>query len=131
MKIRDRDLGGRNQVVIAIRQLEEILLELRQLSRAAERVGVDDEWRDHLDVLLLLVNIEHEVDERAIQLRPGTGEDVESGAGDLRGAVEVEDAQRFPEVPVFLRREGERRLLPPGALDAVVRFVGTNGKRWA
>ena len=113
MHVRHRNLGGGDEVVIAIGELEEVFLELRQLPRAEERVGVDDERRDDFDVAMPLMHVEHEVDERAIQLRAGAGEDRESRAGDLRGALEVEDAQPFADVPMGFRREGKRRLLAP------------------
>ena len=84
-------------------ELEEVFLELRQLSRAAQRVGVDDERRQDLGVALPLVDVEHEVHQRAAELRRGAVENRETRAGDLRGAIEVDDAELLAEVRVLLR----------------------------
>ena len=55
------------------------------------------------------MQLQHEVDERARQPRAGAHQHGEARAGDLRAALEVDDAERGTEVPVRLRREGERR----------------------
>src|SRR5205823_2446493 len=36
IEIRDRHLGGRDEVVVAVGELEEVLLEFREVSRAAQ-----------------------------------------------------------------------------------------------
>jgi hypothetical protein len=53
------------------------------------------------------VDVEHEVHQRAAQLRSGAVQDRETRAGDLRGAVEVDDAQLLAEVGMLLRLEVE------------------------
>ena len=123
MQVRDRDLGGRDQVV-ARGRLEEVGLELRQLAGAEERVGVDEERRQDFGVALLLdVDVEDELDEGARQPRGGSAQHREPRAGDLRAALEVEDSEGRPEVPVRLRREVELPRRSPGALDAIRRLV--------
>jgi hypothetical protein len=46
------------------------------------------------------VQRQHEVDQRARQLRAGADQDREARGGDLRAALEVDDAERRAEVPV-------------------------------
>ena len=76
VQVRDRDLGGRNQVQrarvvrIAALGLEQIFFELRQLARAAQRFGFDQVRRIHLGVAVLArVQIEHERRERSLEAR--------------------------------------------------------------
>ena len=59
--------------------------------------------------MLARVQIEHEIDERAREPRTGAEQQREARAGDLRRALEVEDAECRPEVPVCSRGEVERR----------------------
>ena len=65
VQVRQRHFGGRNEEQIPVAgDLEQVLLELRQLTRAFERGTVDEERRLHLAVSVLArVQIEHEVDE--------------------------------------------------------------------
>ena len=61
--------------------------------------------------MLARVQIEHEVDQRARQPRAGAAQHREAGAGNLRGALEIENAERGAEIPVRLRLEVERARL--------------------
>ena len=58
--------------------------------------------------VLARVQVEHEVDQRAREPRAGAAQHREPRAGDLRAALEVDDAERRPEIPVRLRLEVER-----------------------
>src|SRR5207248_11353831 len=49
----------------------------------------------------------HEVDQRALEPCSGAAEDREARARDARAALEIDDPQRRPEIPVRLRREVE------------------------
>src|SRR5439155_7134079 len=73
--------------------------------------------------------------QRALQAGPRADVESEAGAGDLRGPLEVEDAETRADLPVRQWLEIERRGLPPAAhldvvvaapslRDAVVRDVG-------
>jgi hypothetical protein len=75
------------------------------------------------------VQVEHEVDERARQPRALAHQHGEPRAGDLRAALEVEDAQLGPEVPVRLRLEVERGGIAHAPHFAVV--VGAPADRHA
>ena len=90
--------------------------------------------------MLAGVHVEHEIDERALQLRAQVPVESETGARDFGGALEIQDAELRPEVPVRLGLEIERRGLAPAAnLDIIglalpdrnglVRNVGDAGQQ--
>src|SRR5262249_48858229 len=58
--------------------------------------------------VLARVEIEHEIDEGAREARTRAGQDREARRRHLDRALEVEDAERWAEVPVRLWREVER-----------------------
>ena len=62
-------------------------------------------------------------DQRAREARGRALEHREARARELGAALEVEDAEGRPEIPVRLRREAEVARRAPRALDAVGRFV--------
>ena len=115
-------VGMRIQIPVA-GDLEQVLLELRQVAGADERRRSDEKRRLHLGVAVLArVQVEHERDERARQPRAGAEQHREARAGHPRRPLEVEDAERGPEVPVRLRLEVERpRLASTAHLDVVGR----------
>ena len=71
MQVGERHFRGRDQVEVPVAgDLEQILLELRQVAGAAQRVGVDEERRLDFGVAVLArVQLEHEVDQRAREPR--------------------------------------------------------------
>ncbi len=124
MQVRERHLRGRHQIEIPLpRDLEEIGLELRQIPGAGQRRGVDHERRLDLAVAVLArVQVEHEVDQGAREPRAGAAQHRESRGRDFRGPLEVENAERFAQIPVRQRLEVERaRLTVPANLDVVGR----------
>src|SRR5262245_20068805 len=134
MQIRERNLGGRYEVIVALEsQLEQIGLEFRELSSAEERIRIDDDRRQHLQVAVFLrVEVEHEVDQRAFELRAKSAEDGEARARHLRRALLVEDAQSGAEVDVVLRLEAfgvEIARSSPAADFPVGRLVGADRNR--
>ena len=113
-------VGIRIQIPVAA-DLEQILLELRQVARAGQRRGVHQERRLDFGVAVLArVEIEHEVDERAGEPRAGAHQHGEARAGHAGGALEIQDAERGAEFPVRLRFEVERRRLPVLTHDLIV-----------
>ena len=72
--------------------------------------------------MLVHVQIEHELSERAVQPRDGTDQRHETASGHLAGAVEVEAADRRPDIHMIARLEIESRRYPDSALLAVVLF---------
>jgi hypothetical protein len=57
------------------------------------------------------VEVDHPGDEGALQVRASAAKDVKPGARQLRASLEVDDAQRFTDLPVRLRLKVERRRL--------------------
>src|SRR5688572_19970199 len=65
-----RHLSRRNEVKrLLATEFEQILFELRKLSGASQRIRIHDERREHLGITLLLMDVQHQGDERAIELR--------------------------------------------------------------
>ena len=83
--------------------------------------GVHHEGRQHLGVAVLAgVHVEHEIDERALELGAHVPVEGEARAGDLGGALEIENAELRAQVPVRLGLEIElRRLAAAADLDVV------------
>ena len=129
MEARQRDFGGGNEVQPFARP-EEVRLELRKVSGSEKGLGVvQDRGRDLPVPVLARLEVEHERRERARQPRAGAGQHREPGAGQLRAALEVENAERGPEVPVRGRLEVEAARLAPRALDPVGGLVAPAGDR--
>ena len=128
MEVRQRHLCGRHQVQVPLpRDLEEIRLELRQVARARQRGGIHQERRLHLGVAVLArVQREHEVDQRPRHPGARAHQEREPRTGRLHRALEIDDAEGRPEVPVRLGLEVERPgLAHPAHLD-VVRRAGAD-----
>ena len=119
MHIGQRDLRRRDQV-IPLARAKEVVFEFRELPGREKRFGVGEKRRQDLGVAVLpCVQVEHEGRQRAGEARSGSGEHGESSAGQSGAAVEVEDLESGPEIPVGLRGKGKRPRLPPGPLDTV------------
>ena len=91
--------------VEALGGVEEVLLELRQLARARERGGVGERRHPPLLVAAGGVLIQHEGDERALETGAGAAEHVEAALGQLHAALEIDDVQGRPQIPMGLRLE--------------------------
>ena len=136
------DLGRRNQPKIVALALEKILLELGQLSGAVKAGRVHQERRQHFGITVFAgVRVEHEIDQRALQLRAHAPVERETGAGNLGGALEIEDAQFGAEVPVRFGLEIELRRIAHAAhfqivvgilahRHGIVRHVGNSGQQF-
>ena len=114
-------LGGRDQIETVLRDVEQIVCELRQLSRAHERVGVHEIRHVDLAVAVLAgMHVQHELHQRAMQTRNGPVQRHEAAAGQPARELEVDAAEHRAEIDVILRLEIERRRLAPAALLAIV-----------
>src|SRR3954463_3821607 len=89
--------------------------------------------------MLARVRLEHEVDQRAFELRSESPIDRKAGARDLRGTIEIQNAKSGPEIPVgfWFKVEaaglaaGPHRnvvLSRPAPWDRFVRKIGNPGK---
>ena len=106
-KVRQRHFRRWDKEKILILGLVEVVLEFRQLSRPLQRAAVDEFGDAHLRKAAFAVEVEHEVDERALQARPHVVHDGEAAVGDLDAALEVDPAVLFGQFPVLLRGEIE------------------------
>ena len=126
--VRHRHLGGGDQPEIVHLAMVHVVLHLRQLAGADHRGGVHHEGREHLGVALALgVQVEHILDERALEPRALAQEDGEARARELDAAREVEDAEPFAQGDVVQRLEVEGRHLAHVAHVAVGGAVGAGG----
>ena len=66
------------------------------------------------------VQVQHKVDEGALQPRPGPLQEGEAGPGDLGGPLKIQDAQVLPDIPVGLGGKVKAGGLPPGVHHRVV-----------
>ncbi len=106
---------------------EEILLHLRQLAGAEQRLGADQVGHRDLGVAVLAgLQVEHELAERPLELGELAPQHHETGAGQTRGAGEVH-AEAGADLVVRARVEREiARIAPAPQLDVagLVRTVG-------
>ncbi len=70
--------------------------------------------------VVLDMAMEHEGNQGSLQLGPGPFEQIESGAAQLGSPGEIDDVQRFAQVPVSLGLEVEAAGLSPGPRCHVV-----------
>ena len=73
------------------------------------------------------MQVEHEADQRPLQPRPGAHVHRKPRPAQLGRAFQVEDPQRFAQLPVRLGLKVERTLLAPGLHRDVVGFGGADG----
>ena len=127
MEVRDGDLGGGDQVEVVARDDVHLVLLVRDLPGPARGGGVHDGRRPDLgEPVLRGVDVEEEVDERALERRAGAAVDGEAGAGDLGAALEVEDAEPLRDVPV---RPALPRCVAGGGVRADLAREGTTRGR--
>ena len=140
-QVGQRDLAGWNQVEItafallavlhfaAALDLEEVVLELRQLPGAAQR-----RWADQIGCVALLVavpggvRVQHELREGAMQPRDGALHDDEASPRQLGRRREVQ-AETGTERDVVLHRERSRSRGPPAPDLDVVGFRASDRRR--
>ncbi len=136
IEIRHRNLGGRNEPVVRVlvlapcralqirfRGAEQIFCELRQLARPEQAAAVHDERRKHLGIPVLPdVHVEHEIGQRPLQPGARAHVDREPRPAQLGRALQVQDSQVRPQLPVRLRLKIELPPLAPSLDDDVVLF---------
>ena len=94
MKICHRHLRGRREEQLVLLQPVHVVLKFRQLRRADHAIAPHEKWRAHFEVAMLArVQIEHEIDQRALQLRARAGETNEPAPAQFRGALQIEKLQ--------------------------------------
>ncbi len=124
-KIGDRNFGRGREPEIGVLDLEQIVLELGKLPGAEQAGRVDQERRQHFGIAVLArVNVQHEVDQRAFQPGADAPIDGKPRAGDFGGALQIQNLQLGPEIPMRLGLKIElARLAPAADFDVVVRAL--------
>src|SRR5207253_11457382 len=92
--VRHRDLGGRDQEEILLLDPERIVLELGELTGSGHRRAVQEErWKDLDVVVLAKVQINHEIQQGALEPGASTLQEIETRCGNLDAALEIEEAE--------------------------------------
>ena len=123
-RVGQRDFRGGDQPA-AIGGTEAVFGEFRQLA-GAEHGGVVHQHRHggFLVAMLLGVQIEHELAERAFHPRQPAAQNGEAGAGDFAGQFEVHHSQAFAQLKMLERGKGEFHGLPDLVHDDVGALIG-------
>src|SRR5687768_52156 len=130
VQVGDRNFSGGNQEQIVPGRGVEVILELGELPGAGECGARNQEGRRDLQIPVLGgVEVEHEARQCAHQSRPGAPEDRKSRTGDLAAPGQVENAERFSQLPMGAGCEVEGRRLAP-ALHHPVLLGGSGGDLW-
>ena len=125
VQVGELDLCGGDEVE-ALGGLEEVLFELGQLAGAGEGVLVSQGGDPELGGAAVQVDVEHVVDEGALEAGTLALQHREAAVGQLDAALEVDDAQLGAEVPVRLEVEVELAGGAPAADLGVVIFAGAH-----
>src|SRR3569833_3460305 len=101
---------------------KQIRLELGQLTGTAQTVGIHEiRYIGFRIAVRTGMQVQHELDQRAVQTRERTAHHRKARTGDFRSGLEVEKDELRAEIDVILGREVElRRRAPTAHLDVVV-----------
>ena len=137
VQVRDRHLRRGNEIQLVTSDDIHKIFFVRDLARAASRGRVDHGRRPYLrHAVLIGVDVEHEIDEGALQPRARPGIDRKARAGDLCAALQVEHLQVGGDFPVRPARPLHSiggdvlgKHLAPGADDLIGRLVTNRNVR--
>ena len=94
IKICHWHFGGWREKQLAILQSVHVLFKFWKLRRPNHAIAPDQKWRTDFKVTMLArVQIEHEIDQRPLQLRARTGETNKPAAAQFRSAFQIEQFQ--------------------------------------
>ncbi|CRD57893.1 hypothetical protein BN126330174 [Stenotrophomonas thermophila] len=123
-----RHFRGRDQVArgIAHGGLEQVVLELRQLAGAAQRIGVDQQRHvGFLITVLAGMQVDHELGQRTVQARDRAAQHGEARTGQLGRGLAVQPAIAGAQFDVVEHLEVELARGTPARLLDVVALIGT------
>src|SRR5262249_4210148 len=116
---------------VRLHGLEELLLEFGELPDPEHRRPADQMGHPDLGIAVLArVEVEHEGRECSFQARGRSPEHREARFRDLGGPLEIEEAERFADFVMGLRREGKLSRLPPLSDLGIVLAAGADWHRW-
>src|ERR1043166_9850326 len=96
----------------------------RELACADHAIAPDEERRIDFGVVMLArVQVEHEIDQRAFELRARAGETDEAAAAQLRRTLQIEQLQFRAEREMIEDFAGQLRLISPVAHDSIAAWI--------
>src|ERR1700752_648603 len=110
--------------------MKHVSSELRQLPYARYRCRVHQKGRQVFRISIARMGIQKEIRESPLQSRSQSAVEGKTGACYFRGALEVQNAGAFTNVPMRFRREIElRRPAPPPNLNIAPGVVAYGNRR--
>ncbi len=127
IEIGDRHFGGRHGIESVDTDVIHIFREFRKLAGTGHGLGVTDKGRLDFGIAMFGgVQVEHELNERALKFCALTGVNRKAGTGNFSAAFEVDQLECFANIPVRLDRKIKGPFLPENADDRIIRFARTN-----
>src|SRR5699024_8321596 len=103
-----RHLRGADQVQVVVLQVVDLVGVFTEESGAFHRFGFDQDRRDHGGETILDGLVHRRVEQRQLQVRTHTGEEVEPRTGDRGSAFGVDGTEHLTQVQVIAWGEVER-----------------------
>ena len=126
MEICELDFRSRRKEKLILFQTIHVGFELRELRCADHAIAPDQKRRTNLDITMLTrVQVDHEIDQGAFQLRACAGETNKTAAAQFCRPIKIEKIQSCAEHNV-IDRLGQSRLLAPTAHDPICAGVFAN-----
>ncbi len=125
MQVCDRYFRGGDEEVVFVFQTKKILLKFGKLTGTCHRRAIHHQRRDDLSIPMLGgVPIEHVVDQRTFQPGSGPRHDRKPGSCNLRGPIEIQDAEVLSDFPMGFGRIGKGRDGSPSANFNIFGCIG-------
>src|SRR5690242_14250695 len=110
MQVGHRYFRSRYQEVVFVPQAKEILFKLRKLAGPGHGETIHHERWQHFSISMLgCMQIKHIVDQGSFEPGAGAGHDRKPGSRDLRGSIEIQDAEVLSDFPMGFGGTGKRR----------------------
>src|ERR1019366_4098558 len=93
MEAGQRNLGGRDEPEVVLFIVVHRVPVLREMPSARDSLAIHHQRRDYLEVSLLLLDIEHPRDQRALEPRARAAQDIETRAREFYSAIELAASQ--------------------------------------
>ena len=123
----ERHLGGRDQEQVDARIAEHRIGEFGELPGREHRRAQHEIRHPEFEVAVARGPVQEKGGDRAREARTGAAQHGEAATGELRRALEIDDAQRLAQFPVWLGGEVEPAGCAPIARDDVLFAARANG----
>src|SRR5208337_1914140 len=127
MQARQWNLGGRDKPEIILVVVVHRVRVLRQMPGTGGRLATNHQRRNYFEITLLPLDVEHPRNQRALEPRAGTAQNIEPRPRQFHPAIEIDDPKILAQFPMrqwLERSELVRRTL--GLDDAVIRLARAN-----